>query len=127
MLRVVLDANVYVSALIRPQGPPGQIIMRFLENSFLRSCSPQQSSKRRSGRSLTRDVERHVENSNHVALSGADIDSPEHRPHTGDQFARAEGLRQVIVGAELEADQFVALFHPCGQRWAMARPLSTIP
>ena len=34
MLRVVLDANVYVSALIRPQGPPGQIIMRFLENSF---------------------------------------------------------------------------------------------
>jgi putative PIN family toxin of toxin-antitoxin system len=34
VLRVVLDANVYVSALIRPQGPPGQVIMRFLENSF---------------------------------------------------------------------------------------------
>ena len=34
MLRVVLDANVYVSALIRPQGPPGQIIMRFLEDAF---------------------------------------------------------------------------------------------
>lgn len=34
MLRVVLDANVYVSALIRPQGPPGQIIKRFLEDSF---------------------------------------------------------------------------------------------
>ena len=34
MLRVVLDANVYVSALIRPQGPPGQIVKRFLEDSF---------------------------------------------------------------------------------------------
>jgi uncharacterized protein len=36
----VLDANVYVSALIRPQGPPGQIIMRFLENSFEIVLSP---------------------------------------------------------------------------------------
>ena len=40
MLRVVLDANVYVSALIRPQGPPGQIIMRFLGNSFEIVLSP---------------------------------------------------------------------------------------
>ena len=40
MLRVVLDANVYVSALIRPQGPPGQIIMRFLENAFEIVLSP---------------------------------------------------------------------------------------
>jgi hypothetical protein len=35
VLRVVLDANVYVSALIRPEGPPGQIVKRFLvEGSF---------------------------------------------------------------------------------------------
>ena len=40
MLRAVLDANVYVSALIRPQGPPGQIVMRFLENSFEIVLSP---------------------------------------------------------------------------------------
>ena len=40
MLRVVLDANVYVSALIRPQGPPGRIIMRFLENAFEIVLSP---------------------------------------------------------------------------------------
>jgi uncharacterized protein len=40
VLRVVLDANVYVSALIRPQGPPGQIIMRFLENAFEVVLSP---------------------------------------------------------------------------------------
>jgi putative PIN family toxin of toxin-antitoxin system len=40
VLRVVLDANVYISALIRPQGPPGQIIMRFLENSFEIMLSP---------------------------------------------------------------------------------------
>lgn len=33
MLRVVLDANVYVSALIRPVGPPGRVIERFLRDS----------------------------------------------------------------------------------------------
>ena len=32
MLRAVLDANVYVSAYILPQGPPGQIIERFLRD-----------------------------------------------------------------------------------------------
>lgn len=32
MLRAVLDANVLVSALIRPQGPPGQIVIRLLED-----------------------------------------------------------------------------------------------
>lgn len=31
MLRAVLDANVFVSALIRPQGPPGRILASFLE------------------------------------------------------------------------------------------------
>ncbi len=30
MIRAVLDANIYVSAAVRPQGPPGQIIDRFL-------------------------------------------------------------------------------------------------
>ena len=30
MLRAVLDANVFVSALLRPQGPPGQIVERFV-------------------------------------------------------------------------------------------------
>lgn len=33
MLRIVLDANVYVSAYIRPEGPPGQIIERFLRDA----------------------------------------------------------------------------------------------
>jgi uncharacterized protein len=32
MLRVVLDANVYVSAAIHPRGVPGQIIERFLRD-----------------------------------------------------------------------------------------------
>jgi putative PIN family toxin of toxin-antitoxin system len=40
VLRVVLDANVYISALIRPKGAPGQIVMRFLENSFELVLSP---------------------------------------------------------------------------------------
>lgn len=30
MIRAVLDANVYVSAAVRPEGPPGQIIDRLL-------------------------------------------------------------------------------------------------
>ena len=35
MIRAVLDANVYVSAAVRPEGPPGQIIERFLrEGAF---------------------------------------------------------------------------------------------
>lgn len=33
MLRAVLDANVYVSAYIRPEGPPGQIVERFLRDA----------------------------------------------------------------------------------------------
>lgn len=33
MLRTVLDANVYVSAYVRPEGPPGQIIERFLRHA----------------------------------------------------------------------------------------------
>jgi putative PIN family toxin of toxin-antitoxin system len=32
VLRAVVDANVLASALIRPQGPPGQIIARLLED-----------------------------------------------------------------------------------------------
>jgi putative PIN family toxin of toxin-antitoxin system len=30
VIRAVLDANIYVSAAVRPEGPPGQIIDRFL-------------------------------------------------------------------------------------------------
>jgi uncharacterized protein len=33
VLRAVLDANVYVSAYIRPEGPPGQIVERFLRDA----------------------------------------------------------------------------------------------
>jgi putative PIN family toxin of toxin-antitoxin system len=33
MLRAVLDANVYVSAFVRPEGPPGQIIGQLLQHS----------------------------------------------------------------------------------------------
>jgi uncharacterized protein len=32
LLRAVLNANVYVSALLRPEGPPGRIIERFLRD-----------------------------------------------------------------------------------------------
>jgi putative PIN family toxin of toxin-antitoxin system len=31
-VRAVLDANVLISALIRPAGPPGRIVARFLED-----------------------------------------------------------------------------------------------
>lgn len=41
MLRAVLDANVYVSALLQPNGPPGQIVERFLaEGAFEMILSP---------------------------------------------------------------------------------------
>ena len=30
MIRAVLDANVYISAVVRPEGPPGQIVEKFL-------------------------------------------------------------------------------------------------
>jgi len=33
MLRAVLDANIYVSAAVRGDGPPGQIIERFLRDA----------------------------------------------------------------------------------------------
>ncbi|HZR02545.1 MAG TPA: putative toxin-antitoxin system toxin component, PIN family [Burkholderiales bacterium] len=33
MLRAVLDCHVYISAIIRPEGPPGHIIERFLQAS----------------------------------------------------------------------------------------------
>jgi len=32
VLRAVLDANVLVSALIRPKGPPGQVVVRLLRD-----------------------------------------------------------------------------------------------
>lgn len=41
MIRAVLDANVYVSAAIRPEGPPGRIIERFLRvSAFSLVASP---------------------------------------------------------------------------------------
>ncbi len=41
MRRVVLDANVFVSALIRPVGPPGRILERLLNNEeFVLVVSP---------------------------------------------------------------------------------------
>ena len=33
MLRVVLDANVYISAIIQPAGAPGQLVERFLRDA----------------------------------------------------------------------------------------------
>lgn len=32
MIRAVLDANIYISACLRPQGPPGKILRLLLEN-----------------------------------------------------------------------------------------------
>jgi uncharacterized protein len=41
VIRAVLDANVFVSAAVRPEGPPGQIIRRFLRGgSFEIVMSP---------------------------------------------------------------------------------------
>jgi uncharacterized protein len=42
VLRAVLDANVYLSAYVRPEGPPGEIIERLLrDEAFEVVLSPQ--------------------------------------------------------------------------------------
>ncbi len=41
MIRAVLDANVFISALIRPEGPPGKILVAFVERrAFALLVSP---------------------------------------------------------------------------------------
>lgn len=40
MLRAVLDANVYVSAALTPDGPAGQILSRFVRGEFEVVLSP---------------------------------------------------------------------------------------
>lgn len=40
MLRAVLDTNVIVSALIRPQGPPGKVLEHLLRGAFALVLSP---------------------------------------------------------------------------------------
>lgn len=45
MIRAVLDANVVVSALIRPQGPPGRIIAQVALGKFELVLSPAASSE----------------------------------------------------------------------------------
>jgi putative PIN family toxin of toxin-antitoxin system len=41
VIRAVLDANVYVSAAVRPEGPPGQIIDRFLRSGAFENIMSQ--------------------------------------------------------------------------------------
>ena len=40
MLRIVLDTNVIVSALLKPSGPPGRILARLLDGAFELVLSP---------------------------------------------------------------------------------------
>ena len=41
MIRAVLDANIFVSAAIRPEGPPGKLLRRFLtDQAFELVMSP---------------------------------------------------------------------------------------
>ena len=40
-MRVVLDANVFISGLLTKHGPPGQILDAWLENRFSLFISPQ--------------------------------------------------------------------------------------
>jgi hypothetical protein len=39
VLRAVVDANVFISALIRPEGPPGSVIEQVLAGAFRLVCS----------------------------------------------------------------------------------------
>lgn len=67
-MRAVLDANVVISALIRPEGPPGQILVRLLRDAaFDLVVSPATMEELR--RSL-----RHPRVRRHVKLKGAELD-----------------------------------------------------
>jgi putative PIN family toxin of toxin-antitoxin system len=60
VIRAVIDANVFLSALIRPQGPPGQVLGRLLkEKAFELVVSPDTLAELR--RSLRyRNVRRYI-------------------------------------------------------------------
>lgn len=53
-MRVILDTNIFVAALISPSGPPAAILQAFLDERFtLVTCEPQLEEFRR----VTRDPE----------------------------------------------------------------------
>lgn len=67
MLRAILDTNVIVSALIRPQGTPGRILERLLDDAFVLALSPALVDEIR--RSLRRPRVR-----KYISLSGGEIE-----------------------------------------------------
>ena len=69
----------------------------------------------RHGHAHPRHVEHDVAGAHDVAALGSAVDAPEDRAHPRHQLARAERLGQVVVGAELEADQLVALLDARGE------------
>src|SRR5438270_9454825 len=56
-----------------------------------------------------RYIERNVASADDVTALRGTLRPPEHRPHPGDELLRRERLRDVVVRAELQADELVAL------------------
>ncbi len=82
MLRAVLDTNVIVSALIRPEGPPGQILARLVDDAFVLALSPALVDELR--RSLRRPRAR-----KYIHLSDREIEA---------QIAQLETLADPVAG-----------------------------
>ena len=72
---------------------------------------------------LPRQIERQVHHAQHLGRRPGPAFGPaQHRPHAGDQLLGAEGLDHVVVGAQLEPDQLVALLAAGGEHDDRAHP-----
>ena len=58
---------------------------------------------------IRRHVELHVADAHHVGVRQVAVDPPQDGADARDELPRAERLREVVVGAELEADELVGL------------------
>jgi hypothetical protein len=67
------------------------------------------------GHPQPRYVQLQVADADHVGMGKVPADSAQDGPHPGHQFARAEWLGQVVVGAQLEPDELVGFVGAGGQ------------
>ncbi len=61
------------------------------------------------------DVELHVRRAHHLGMRQVAVDPAQNGPDTGDELARTERFRDVVVGPQLEADDAIGLLATCGE------------
>lgn len=115
MIRAVLDANVFVSALLRPEGPPGRILTRLIrDDAFRLVVSPpifQELERALSYRKIRKFLNTGAEEQAHWIASLAviaDVVEPRRRIHAvsadpSDNIyleAAVEGRAEVLVSGD---------------------------